>query len=281
MRIKNILSIFLILVIVTLSNLTAKAQDRQFARTYQSNTLPKGATDIEAWATWRTGREYYYNRLDTRLEFEVGLTDKLQTALYFNTSYSAFGASIDTLGRIPDTSVSGIFHDSEFSVSSEWKWNIVNPSTHPFGFALYAEFGFSPGEFEIENKLIFDKRTPKSIWALNLVNEYEIKFEVEAGETIKEWEDKVEIDLAYMFMLKTNFGLGMEVVNSNEIEEGNWNYSALFGGPTLYYAGDNYFLILNLLPQWANLHKTDDAPNNLVLNAQERMEIRFILGFSL
>ena len=258
-----------------------KAQDRQFARTYQSNTLPKGATDIEAWATWRTGREYFYNRLDTRIEFEIGLNDRLQTALYLNSSYRAFGASLDTLGRIADTSVSGIFHESEFSVSSEWKWNIINPATHNFGFALYAEFGFSPGEFEIENKLIFDKRTPKSIWALNLVNEYEIKFEVEKGKTEKEWEDKVEIDLAYMYMLKTNFGLGLEVVNTNEIEEGNWNYSALFGGPTLYYAGENYFLILNVLPQWANLHKTDDAPNNLVLNAQEKLEIRFLLGFTL
>lgn len=259
----------------------AKAQDRQFARTYQSNSLPKGATDIEAWATWRTGREYFYNRLDTRLEFEIGLTDRLQTALYLNSSYMAFGAYLDTLGRIPDTSVSGIFYESGFSVSSEWKWNIINPNTHPFGFALYAEFGFAPGEFEIENKLIFDKRTPKSIWALNLVNEYEMEYEVEKGETEKKWEDKVEIDLAYMYMLKTNFGLGLEVVNINEIEKGNWNYSALFGGPTMYYAGSNYFLILNILPQWANLHQTDDAPNSRVLNAQEKLEIRFLLGFTL
>ena len=79
--------------LIILSIQTLIAQDRQFARTYQSNTLPKGAIDIESWATFRTGRQYFYNRLDTRLEFETGLTDKLQTALYFNASHFAFVAN--------------------------------------------------------------------------------------------------------------------------------------------------------------------------------------------
>ena len=268
--------------IVFLANVVpVSAQDRQFGRTYQSNTLPKDAKDLEAWATWRTGRKYFYNGLDTRLEFETGLTDKLQTSLYFNATHEAFGANLDTLGGITDKSVDGIFHHSSFSISSEWKWNIMNASTQPFGFALYAEFGFSPDVIEIENKLIFDKRTEKNIFALNLVNEYEIGYDVERGETEREWEDEPEIDLGYMYMFKPNFGLGVELVNSNEIEDGNWNFSALSGGPTLFYAGDRHFLILNVLPQWTNLHKTDDAPDNLVLNARQKVEIRLLWGFSL
>ncbi len=256
------------------------AQDRQFVRTYQSNTLAKGSRDLEAWSTFRTGRQYYYNALDTRLEFEVGLTDKLQTALYFNTSNSAFGANKDTLGGIADTSISGIFTSSEVSISSEWKWNLMNASTDPFGFALYAEFGISANKFEIENKLIFDKRTDKNIFALNFVNEYAMVNDIKNGTTEMFTEDEPEIDLAYMHMLKPNIGLGLELRNSNEIEDGNWNFSALYGGPTFFYAADKYFIILNVLPQWTNLRKTEDAPNNLVLNAREKLEVRLLLGFS-
>jgi hypothetical protein len=274
------LKINLLLTLTALSVQLIHAQDRQFVRTYQSNTLPKGAKDLEAWGTFRTGREYFYNRLDTRLEFEIGMTDKLQSALYLNASHMAFGPNKDTLGGIADTSISGVFHESEFSVSSEWKLNLMNSSTAPFGFAVYAEFGVGPGAFEIENKLIFDKRTEKNIFSLNLVNEYEIKYEVEKGKTETKGEDEPEIDLAYMRMLKPTFGLGLELVNSNEIEDGNWNFSALYGGPTLFYSGEKHFLILNILPQWTNLRKTDDAPNSLVLNAREKLEVRLLWGFS-
>lgn len=84
-----------------------------------------------------------------------------------------------------------------------------------------------------------------------------------------------------MYLFHPGLGLGFELVNSNEIEHGNWNFSALYGGPTLFYGGDNHFFILNVLPQWTNLHKTDDAPGKLVLNAREKIEIRILWGLSL
>ena len=275
----KLLNISTLSILTILSVQCIKAQDRQFVRTYQSTVLPKGAMDLEAWSTFRTGREYFFNRIDNRLEFEMGLCDKLQTAFYFNASHLAFGANKDTLGGIADTSQSGIFHESEFSISSEWKWKLLDPSANNFGLALYAEIGLAPSEIEIENKIIIDKKTDKNIFALNLVNEYEIKYVVEKGETKSVTEDEPEIDLAYMHMFKPTLGLGLELRNSNEIEDGNWNFSAMFGGPTLFYAGEKYFVILNALPQLANLHKTDDAPNNLVLNAREKLEVRLLVGF--
>ncbi|MBI3502920.1 MAG: hypothetical protein HY063_14105 [Bacteroidetes bacterium] len=268
----------LFLSIASIQNI--KSQDRQFVRTYQSTVLPKGAMDLEAWSTFRTGRKYFYNALDTRLEMEVGLTNKLQTALYFNGTHSAFAQNKDTLGGIADTSMSGVLHQSEFSMSSEWKLKLMDPSTDPIGFAVYAELTFGTDEFEIENKLIFDKRTEKNIFAFNLVNEYEFAYDVKKGKTQHEWEDEPEVDLAYMHLLKTNFGIGLEAVNKNEIEDEKWNFSAVFAGPTFYYSGGKHFLILNVLPQWANLYKTEDAPNNLVLNAHEKLEVRLLLGFS-
>ena len=278
---KRFISTILISLFVTLSVVEGFSQDRQFVRTYQSTVLQKGSMDLEGWNTFRSGRNYFYNALDSRLEMEVGLTDKLQTALYFNVSHAASAPNKDTLGGIADTSASGIIHESELSMSSEWKLKLTDASLNAIGSGLYAEFLISPSRFEIENKLILDKRLEKDIFALNFVNEYEIFKNVQKGKTLTTKEDEVEIDLAYMHLLKQNFGIGFESVNNNEIENKNWNFSALFAGPTIYYAHERYFFILNVLPQLKNLHRTDDAPANLVLNAHEKFEIRLLLGFSL
>ncbi len=256
------------------------SQDRQFIRTYQSTVLPKGGMDLEAWSTFRTGRKYFFNELDNRLEFEIGLNDKLQAAFYINYSYKAFGANRDTLGGIADTSISGIFKESAFSVSSEWKWKLLDPSANAIGMALYAELSFAPNEFGVENKLILDKKYDKNSFAFNLVNEYEFAYAVEKGITKRTWEDGIEADLGYIHLLKPNFGLGIEMKNQNEILKNGWQHSALFGGPTLFFSGEKHYLILNILPQWTNLHKTNDAPNNLVLNEHEKLDVRLLVGFS-
>ena len=262
-------------------SVSAIAQDRQFAYTYQSNTLSKGAMDLEAWNTVRFGREYFFQRLDTRLEMEVGLTNKLQSAVYINASHSAFEMHLDTLGGIKDPNGWMITRESNFSISNEWKWNAVSSATHKFGFALYFEFGILSWELEFENKLIFDRRTEKNLWAMNLVNDYEVRYEWKNKKAQRVHENEPEIDFAWMHLCKPNFGLGLEMVNSNEIEGSSWNFSALFAGPAIYYAGDKNFLVFNFLPQLMNLHKTTDAPNDLVLNAREKYQFRLIWGFSL
>lgn len=271
---------FLFLVVFSFS---VSAQDRNFVYTYQSITLPKGVKDLEVWNTWRSGRDYFYRRLDQRVEFEVGLTDKLQTALYLNASHIGAASYIETSdGKImPDTASSGIESESEFSFSSEWKWRLSSPDANAVGCALYGEFTFSPKETELEGKIILDKRTEKNVFALNLVGAMELKTEVIHGEKETEKITEFETDLAYMHMFKNNFGLGIELRNHNEFEKSKWNFSALFGGPTLFFSGNKYFLILNVLPQWANLKKTNDAPGSLVLNEHEKIEVRMLLGFGL
>src|SRR5262245_2737073 len=89
----------------------AEANERHFTYVYESATLPTGAKEIEIWTTPRVGREDYYRRFDQRAEFEVGLTDRLQTALYLN-----FEAVSQETGDVME---------SEFAfggVSSEWKY---------------------------------------------------------------------------------------------------------------------------------------------------------------
>jgi hypothetical protein len=271
---------FLIIVLIALTPLFAQAQDRVFVNTYQSTTLPKGAKDIEMWNTFKVGRNYFYNRLDQRIELEVGLTDKLQTSVYINTEHTAEGAHKDTLGGIADTSMDGIFKSTLFSVSSEWKLKLSDPVANRVGSALYAEFTFAPSEIEIEGKLIMDKRTEKNVFALNLVAEYEMKFDVKKGKAEAEEEMQAEFDLAYMRMLNPRFGLGLEAREQNVFVGGKKEHSAIFGGPTLSYFGDSFFLILNASPQLANLQVNKSNPEKLDLNEFEKMQARLLIGFS-
>lgn len=264
------------LILITLAGLfnVTQAQDRHFSWTYESTTLPKGAIDIEPWVTFSTGRDNYYSKYESRLEFETGLTDKLQTALYLNTSHET-KAILNENGE-----VIGLGESTGFSFSNEWKLNLINPSTNPFGLGIYGEYGISTNEIELEFKLLLDKKTPKSILAYNLVTEleFEKEFEVEEdghGEIESEKEFIIENDLAYMYLFKPNFGIGVEARNHNEFVEGEWEHSVLSVGPTLFFSKKNFFAIVNALPQIGDLKN-----GGLELHDHTKFSGRILLGVS-
>src|SRR4051794_25795500 len=88
----------------------AAANDRHMTYTYESAVLAEGARELEVWTTARVGRHGYYAAFDQRLEFETGLTNRLQTSFYLNFS----GITAET-GGVKSSQM-------EFGgVSSEWK----------------------------------------------------------------------------------------------------------------------------------------------------------------
>jgi hypothetical protein len=259
---------FILLLIVSM-----KAQDRFFARTYTTNILPKGAIDLEFWHTSRFGhQDQFYHAQDQRMEIEVGLGKNWQTAFYFNRYQARFSQSID-----------GTATSNEIGFSNEWKWKVSGPA-RKLGVALYGEWGIKGGdEVELETKLILDRSFGKNLLAFNAVGEYEKEFEWENGRIKSdEWEAPVELDLAYMYNINPSLGIGFELRNHNEISKAEgWEHSVLFGGPTINFRGNNWFVIANYLPQWVNLHKTNVAPNSKVLDEHERAEARILIGISL
>lgn len=252
--------------------LTAISQDRYFARTYNSNILPKGAIDLEFWHTSRLGHSgQFFHAQDQRMEIEMGIGGNVQTAFYFNRYQKRFS-----------TSDNGTETSNEIGFSNEWKWKVSKPSAKT-GIALYGEWGIKGGdELELETKIILDRWMGKHLVAFNGVCEYEKEFEWEGGKLHSEnWEMPVEFDFAYMYNLKPSLGIGFEIRNHNEIAKGEgWEHSVFFGGPTLNFRGNNWFIIANYLPQWGNIHKTDEAPFNKVLDEHERAEARVLLGIS-
>ncbi len=260
--------ILFILSLCLLSQITF-SQDREFLQTYQSATLPQGVRDIEIYNTYSTGSTNYYRGLYQRLEFETGLTNHLQTSLYLN---------INTVSSATSDS-SAVNTTTSFSVSSEWKYKLSNPYKSIVGSALYAEILVSPQEFELETKVILDKNLDDEIFALNLVNE----FEMESGRTPSDDhnENHPELDFGYMHMFGDHFGVGLEFRENNTVSnDKGWEYSTLFAGPTIFYSGKSNSIVLNVLPQLKNLHKTQYDSGNLVMGDYQRWEVKLLFSFN-
>lgn len=272
--IKRILILIAIICICSIHS--ALAQDRHFAWSYNSITLNKGAADIEVWNTYSFGRDdYYYSLLHQRLEFEFGVTNKIQTSFYLNAKHQ-------TIGPKDTTEFIDLSKSSTFSFSNAWKFNILNPSVHPVGLGAYLEYYLAQGEIELEGKLMIDKFTPKSRYVLNSTFEYEIEFEPEEEngnvENEIEKELKIENSLGYMFHPKPNFGLGLELVNMNAIHESDWEYSTIYAGPSIFFSRERFFFIFNAMPQLTNLIG-ENKP--LELDSQERVLLRIFIGITL
>ncbi len=252
-----------------------KAQDRVFARTYQSNILAKGDRDLEIWNTYSFGRESFYTKLHQRFEFEVGLSNKLQTSFYLNREQTSYALN-STEGTFIETKSSNI------SFSSEWKYKISDPVANKMGFALYGELLVGTDKIELEGKLIFDKQIEKHLFAFNIVSEVEMEFEAEEqNKTELETEETaLQFDLGYIYTLGKGFGLGAELVNDNVFEKGKWMNSPLFAGPTVSYASDKWWVIFNALPQITNFKKEEGVTGNLELADHEKFDFRLIFAYN-
>ena len=245
------------------------ATSRRFTYAYESLVLNKGDFEYEIWTTVRDEREDYYRRFDQRMEFEVGLSHRLQTAFYLN--FTAIAQDV-----APDD------RESEFEwggVSNEWKYKLLDPVADPVGMALYFEWGIAPTEAELEFKLILDKRMGNFLTAFNAV----IEPEWEYGPEETERETNVEFDLGAAYFLSPAFSLGAEVRNHNEwVPDEGHEHSALFLGPVVSYAPEGWWATLTILPQIAKLKGSEaDADNDLVLSEHEKLEVRLIFGVDL
>src|ERR1041385_8299813 len=131
MRTKGILALG---IAATAAALSARADERLFAYTYEPETTPKGTFEFEQWVTSRLGRNAAVGQNDYQLwqfreEFEYGVTDNYTVSLYLNHEQQSFK---DATGM---TSSSYRWT----GVSFENKYMVLNPAAHPVGLTLYLE----------------------------------------------------------------------------------------------------------------------------------------------
>jgi hypothetical protein len=262
---------------------SADASERHMTYTYSSNVLPAGGIEIEPWSTFRLGRHGFYMGMDHRLEFEVGVTDAIQTAFYLNMS------NVTENVKTPE----GTERHSDFEwsgISWEWKFKLLDSVADPVGLALYIEPGIGPTEGELEAKVIVDKRVGNFYFAWNPVFEYEFEFG-EASEV--EHELIIENDVGLIGFLTEHVTLGVELRNQTVLVEGGKELesSVFWAGPTVSFNQEAWWTALSLLPQLGAVKSdetseqlgADGTPNDgpFELVHAERLQARVLIGLTI
>ena len=237
------LNYFRVAIIITycmLYSATSFANRRHFAYLYESAVLPKGAHELEIWNTVRLQRKQFYRRIDTRTEFEFGLGGNFQTSLYLNMS------------NISQLTTGVLNTEQSFGISNEWKFKLLDATTDAIGIALYAEGSIKTLESEIEGKVILDKKVDNFLFAFNAVAERSNVSAVSMGDIVTQNESIVEFDAGTAYFFTPNFTFGIEAryhTQNPPVIEGGGSYSALFIGPTLAYAGPNWWSAFSIASQ--------------------------------
>lgn len=244
---------------------SAAADQRPFTYTYEAGVLPEGASEIEQWVTNQNGRDGGdYSRWDLRTEFEHGITDRLQTALYLNLQ------SVRT------------DEESDFDfkgVSTEWVYQLLNPVTDPIGFALYGEYTTDGIDHELEGKLLFSKNIGNVVAAINAI--YEAEWEREDRRT--EEEAVLEFTGGVSYRLNPKWALGVEARNKSAYPDGlnlsGQEFQTWSVGPVVHYSNPKWWASFTVLPQvWGN---GDGASGSRNLAHEEELEVRLIAGVNL
>lgn len=264
--IKFQLSIILVLGFSFVSN----AQDRIFTYTYQSNVLNKGQREIEVWNTLRQGKQDFFSRLDNRTEFEVGLGSNLQTSFYLN---------LNTITRtMVDGARKSIDTKHEIGFSNEWKLKILDPVANPVGIALYGEYGISSSEYELEGKIIIDKKINNLTIAGNAT--FEAEYTPVYLNNRLNWEKVGNVDyyLALGYDLGKGFHLTEENIIKNVYIEKELEHSALFAGLGFSYILDNFWVNFTAMPQVKSFKGA--TASKLNLNEFEKVQFRLIFSYA-
>lgn len=251
---------------------TASANERRFAYVYETSVLSPGARELEIWNTYRTGKPFFFRRLDQRIELEFGVANQLMTAFYLNYEWRA----MDDNGAAPG---GGIGVEQNVSIANEWKYKLADRVADPVGMAVYAEYTLGLHERELELQVILDKQLGRFLFAANLVGEHEWEDELVNGVTETEREVKLAVRGGLSFGVSDRFSLGVEVVEQNVLKEGQVEHAALFAGPVLSYATDEWWVTLTALPQVVAFKGATE--NGLDVEEFERAQVRLLLSFHL
>ena len=264
--------LFFLLIALCLADNSIQANERKFAFTHETSTLQPGLREIEVWNTYSRDKNFFYRQLDQQIEFEFGVSNNLMSAFYLNYRNILQDNNGNAAGGVAERT-------SIVSFSNEWKYKLMDRVADPFGFALYGEATLGLDEFELEGKLLFDKQIDNSLFAFNIIGENEWETELLLGTPNAKSEFKNEIDFAYAYSLNNNFSAGIEIQNSNIIEDGSLKHSVLFAGPVFSYTAEQWWVTGTIFPQITSF--VEKTQGHLDLDDYEKLQARLLFSFKL
>ena len=226
---------------------TVLADPRPF--TFSNDTYPvgKGDWEYEQWVTWQTHKESEtgYDRVQLRHEFEFGLADNFDLAVYL-PSWNYEDSEEHSGTQFESIDVEGIVY-------------LSNPATDAFGFGLYNEIKAGEDELEFEQKILVQKDVGKWIFLYNLILETEIEG-VFKGDEENEIEGVLAHTLGVSYAVAPGWFLGAEgIVESVFDDWSEYEHTTVYAGPAVSYQGNDRFWA-TVTPVY-QLTDTEDEPD--------------------
>jgi len=216
------------MVFFLVSNGLALADARPF--TFNTDTYPmgKGGFEYEQWVTYSTHKEHEsdFQRFDFRHEFEFGLADNFDLAIYL-PSWS-YEDSEDFSGtHFGSVDVEGIVY-------------LSNPIKDFVGVGLYAETKIGEDFITFENKLLVQKDVGNWVFVYNLVLETEL--EGVFGDEENEVEGELAHTVGVSYALPKGWFVGAEGVVESVYEDwSHYEATTVYAGPAISYQGAEHF----------------------------------------
>jgi len=283
-------SLFFIFTAFLLPSFT-EAEESQFGYVYTSDLLPKGKKEVEQWMTWRHQKSQgTFDVWEGRTEFEYGMSDKLQLALYANYAKTrAFHNNVDGTTFPPEsfaeTQVASDTHygDTKFIGGSfEAIYRLLSPYKDPVGLAVYLEPTIGRGLRKLEERVILQKNfiDDTLILAANATVEQEGRWlpadseaDPDSEEAVSHWDHETDVNfgigMSYRFI--PNWSAGFELLNEREFSSFNIfngrfrTNDGYYLGPSFHYGGRRFFITAVFLEQmpWAKDY-ANPAPGFIV-----------------
>ena len=231
----------------------AHAGEGNFGWIYTADLQPKGTSELEQHVFLQQGQSQGdYSNWKFRTEYEYGVSDNYQVAVYLNSRYvHARRNGVDGRTGGPDVDVGDDFDTLRSynklrfeSVSVENIWRLKNPLTDGYGLALYVEPEIGPRERELETRLILQKNFlgDTLIVAGNVMAA--VEHEKEADGDVEK-ATMLDLTAGVTYRVADHWSLGLETRNHREFAGygfGNREHSAWFLGPNLHYATQNWWI---------------------------------------
>ena len=267
----------------------AHADENLFGYVYGADVLPKGANEAYVWLTHRSDKgKGTYSATDVQMEFEHGITDRLQGSLYLTGNRHLIRGSQDL-----DASGNPEYPDQDATrlngVKTAFKYNVLSVYTDPIGLSFYIEPGYSTvhkvtgqrqTQYSLETKAILQKNflDDQLVVAYNATLEYERRRFRDTGD--REWEFEWEQTAGVSYRFAPNWFGGVEARLHTEWPEGHKEHSAWFAGPNLHYGAKDWWFTVTWLPQITGTPVDPARSRRLHLGEHERQELRLKVGYN-
>jgi hypothetical protein len=238
---------------------SAEAAARDYAFTWDSQTLEKGKAQPFFELTPRTGRAEYYSRFDSNGGAIIGLTDLLELHLQLDTSF-------DFSGQPPAIAGWG-------RVTTQWRYHFL-PKSDALGFATHLKVSLGFEDLNLGARFIVDYRSSSIRLAFNAAFERKIGFKNQLGVTMRGEES-----VALGYALKNTLTPALEISAQQSMTDEKFIGSAFFFGGSLTYKPRWGWFALGMMVQGAAVKGEDKGDGEkLEVIDHERFLFRFSIG---